>query len=339
MDGDVLQWQEPYWARVTAYLQLAAEHGITVLLYPIDGWTIGHSFVPRSMAQCHRYGAKVAQRFRDLPNIVWMSGGDYVSVSEDPARGSDVDHCIDAMMRGIREAGDGRPFSMQFNPQLISTDNPYWARRVDWNFVYTYHPTYELVLDAYRRQPATPAVLGEANYEGENNQPETPPTTDETLRRQVLWALTSGAAGEFVGSHDWDFHDGWEQRLSTRALSQITRLRTLFSELPWWQLVPDTTNELVTAGRGTQLTSDAPKDVLDSDYVTAARSPDGRLAVIYLPTQHTITINPAVLAPGTQAAWIDPTSGTRHPVPLSATLTTPGTNTDGDLDWLLILTS
>ena len=54
---------------------------------------------------------------------------------------------------------------------------------------------------------------GEANYEGENNQPETPPTTDETLRRQVLWSLTSGAAGEFVGSDDWEFHDGWEERL------------------------------------------------------------------------------------------------------------------------------
>jgi hypothetical protein len=50
VDGDVLQWQEPYWARVTAYLRLAAEHGITVLLYPIDGWTIGHSFVPTSIA-------------------------------------------------------------------------------------------------------------------------------------------------------------------------------------------------------------------------------------------------------------------------------------------------
>jgi hypothetical protein len=69
------------------------------------------------------------------------------------------------------------------------------------------------MLDAYRRQPAIPAVLGEANYEGENNQPETPPTTDETLRRQVLWSLTSGAAGEFVGSDDWEFRDGWEQRL------------------------------------------------------------------------------------------------------------------------------
>jgi hypothetical protein len=47
--------------------------------------------------------------------------------------------------------------------------------------------------------------MGEANYEGENNQPETLPTTDQTLRRQVLWALTSGAAGELVGSHDWAF--------------------------------------------------------------------------------------------------------------------------------------
>ena len=98
---------------MTAYLRLAADHGITVLLYPIDGWTIGRSFVPRSIDQCHRYGGKVAQRFRDLPNIVWMAGGDYWVTARDPARGTDVDHCIDAMMRGIREAGDARPFSIQ----------------------------------------------------------------------------------------------------------------------------------------------------------------------------------------------------------------------------------
>ena len=71
---------------------------------------------------------------------------------------------------------------MQLNAEKsISTDIPYWAGRVDWNFVYTYYPTYKAVLDARRRQPAIPAVLGEANYEDENNQHETPPTTDETL--------------------------------------------------------------------------------------------------------------------------------------------------------------
>jgi hypothetical protein len=93
--------------------------------------------------------------------------------------GSDVDHCIDAMMRGIRKTGDGRPFSMQLGAEKsLSTDNPYWASRVDWNFVYTYYPTWKAVLDAYRRRPPVPAVLGEANYEGENNQPRPrrPPT-------------------------------------------------------------------------------------------------------------------------------------------------------------------
>ena len=80
-------------------------------------------------------------------------------------------------------------------------------------------------------------------------------------------------------------------------------------------------------------------DVLENDYVTAARTPDGRLAVTYLPTQHTISVNPSAMTAGTQAAWIDPTSGRRDPVPMSATFTTPGLNAEGDNDWLLLLTA
>ena len=339
VDGDVLRWQEPYWQRVTASLRLAADHGITVLLYPIDGWTIDRSFVPRSIEQCRRYGGMVAQRFRDLPNIVWMSGGDYYITARRPNRGTDADHCIDAMVRGIRETGDGRPFSIQLKAEKsISTQYPYWARRADWNFVYTYYPTYKGVLDAYRRRPAIPAVLGEANYQGENNQHETPPTTDETLRRQVLWSLTSGAAGEFLGTDDWDLHEGWEQRLSSPALTQIARLRKLFSTLRWWELVPDTGSELVTGGRGTELTTDEPMDVLENDYVTAARTPDGRLAVVYLPTRRTISVDRSSMAAGTRAVWVDPASGARRPVPMSASFTPPGRNAADDDDWLLVLT-
>jgi Protein of unknown function (DUF4038)/Putative collagen-binding domain of a collagenase len=339
VDGDILRWREPYWARVTGYLRMAADHGITVLLYPIDGWTIGRSFVPRSIGQCRRYGAMVAERFRGLPNIVWMSGGDYWYAAEDQTRGTDVDRCIDAMVRGIRGSGDGRPFSIQLKAEKsVSTDRPYWARRVDWNFVYTYYPTYKAVLDAYRRRPALPAVLGEANYEGENNQHETPPTTDETLRRQVLWSLTSGAAGEFYGSDDWDLHEGWEGRLSTRAVGQIGRLRELFATLRWWELVPDTGSRLVTGGRGTEVTTDDPTDVLESDYATAARTPDGRLAVVYLPTPRAITVDRSAMAAGTRAVWVDPTSGRRRPVPMAARFTPPGRNAAGGGDWLLLLT-
>jgi hypothetical protein len=340
VDGNILNWQEPYWQRVTDYLRRAADHGITLLVYPIDGWTIGHSFVPGSIQDCREYGGKLAARFRDLPNVVWMSGGDYFPATENLAQGSDVDHCIDAALRGLRAAGDTHLFSMQLGYQKsISTDNPYWASRVDWNFVYTYYPTYRAVLEAYKRRPVIPAIMSEANYEGENNVENSPPTTDETLRRQVLWSLTSGAAGDFMGSDDWEFHDGWQQRLDTTAVTQIQRLRKLFSDLPWWELVPDTKNELVTAGRGTEVTSDRSIDVLESDFVTAARIPNGQLAVIYLPASGTISVNPAAMAPGTRATWVDPTSGATRSAPMATKFTAPGVNAGGDQDWLLLLRS
>jgi hypothetical protein len=340
VDGDVTRWQEPYWDRVTHYLALAADHGITAFLYPIDGWTIGHAFKPHSIEQCQAYGAMVAERFRDLHNIVWMSGGDYFPRTDQPALGSDVDHCIDAMMRGIRAAGDARPFSIQLGyPKSISTDNPYWADRVTWNFVYSYLPTYRAVLQAYARTPTMPAVFGEGNYEGENNDPDTPDTTPHTLRQQLLWSLTSGAAGEFYGIYVWEFLPCWENRLDSESVAQFSRLRELFDGLRWWNLVPDTGSALVTAGRGTEVTDDQRLDVLENDYVTAARSADGRLAVIYLPGAHTISLDRAVLADAAKATWIDPGSGERHPVPMADTFTTPGRNASGDQDWLLLITA
>jgi hypothetical protein len=340
VDGDVTAWQEPYWERMTRYLELAATNGITVFLYPIDGWTIGNAFYPTTIEQCHRYGGMVAERFRDLPNIVWMSGGDYFPKAEDPASGGDVDHCIDASMRGIRAAGDNRPFSIQLGyPRSISTDNPYWADRVTWNFVYSYRPTYVAVLQAYARNPEIPALFGEGNYERENNDVDTPDTTNQTLRRQMLWALTSGAAGAFYGSDDWEFPRGWEQRLDTEAVAQLGRMHNQFRQLPWWSLVPDTARPWITGSRGTALTDDTGKDVLDNDYVTAARSVDGRLAAAYFPSAHTVSVDRAALAAGAKAVWIDPASWTSRMVPITDTFTTPGVNADGDEDWLLMITA
>ncbi|WP_165372815.1 DUF4038 domain-containing protein [Pengzhenrongella frigida] len=340
VDGDLVTWNEAYFDRAHDYLQMAADRGMTVFLYPIDGWTVDHAVVPESIGQCAEYGQKVGERFADLANLVWMTGGDYFPITNEPADGSDVDHCFDAMLRGIRAAGSTAPFSIQLGyEKSVSTDNPYWARRVDWNFAYSYYPTYRAVLDAYGWSPAVPAVFGEGNFERENNQADSPPTTNETLRRQVLWALTSGAAGEFYGSDDWEFQDGWAGRLDTDAVRQISDLRDLFAGLRWWDLVPDEDSALVTAGRGEQVRDDTPMDVLDSDYVTAARTPDGTLAVVYVPTARTITLDLGRLDPAVSATWIDPASGTAHPVAVASSLRPPGTNDDGDEDWLLLLST
>lgn len=336
--SDVTRWNSTYWQRAHDYVRFAAERGITVLLYPIDGWTIGKSFSPTSFDQCRSYGASVADHFRDLPNIVWMSGGDYYPTNRDATTGSNADKCITAMVDGIRSRGDNRLFSIQLGyPKELSTDDPYWAPRIRWNFSYSYSPAYRDVLRGYDQIPARPVVMGESNYEGENLDPDSKPTTVQSLRRQVLWSLTSGAAGDIAGSRDWKFDAGWERRLDSAAVAQISMIRRLASTGPWWELVPD--RALITWGWGTPLANDSEADVLDNDFATAARSTDGRRAVLYVPTARTMGLDLSRMRSGARGSWIDPTTGRSRAMSLSATVTTPGPNAAGDQDWILLLTA
>jgi Protein of unknown function (DUF4038)/Putative collagen-binding domain of a collagenase len=336
--GEITNWNEPYWQRVDAIVRSACAHGNTVFLYPMDGWNVGPVFGYANADDARRFGAMVANRYANFPNIAWMTGGDFF------ARDRHANDLFSAMLDGVRSTGNDKPFSIQLGyPKSLSTDSPFWRDRVDWNFVYTYYPTYKAVLDAYRRSGGPdprPALLGEANYEGENNQPNSPPTTNETLRRQVLWALTSGSPGSFFGSDDWEFHPGWEARLNTPAVTQLQKIRDLFAARTWWTLVPDDQDQLVTEGRGTKLTEDVEQDVLDNDYATGARSPDGSWAVIYVPTARTLTIDTSRFSLPWTANWIDPADASGPPTAAvidGGRVTTPRANSDGGPDWLLLI--
>lgn len=340
VDGVVTHWNERYWQRVDTILRSACAHGNTIFLYPMDGWNVDKVFSGVDVDEARRFGAMVARRYANFPNLVWMTGGDFF------ARDQHANEVFAAMLDGIRSTGNDKPFSIQLGyHKSLSTDSPFWQSRVDWNFVYTYQPTYKAVSDAYRRvggRDPRPALFGEANYEGENNQENTPPTTNETLRRQVLWALTSGSPGDFFGSDDWEFHPGWEARLDTPAVAQLQKIRDFFAARSWWTLVPDDDDPLVTADRGTRLTEDAELDVLDNDYATAARSADGTWGIVYVPTGRTLTLDLARFAPPVTIAWIDPADTSRPPVPTVADggkVTTPGVNSDGGSDWLLLIES
>jgi hypothetical protein len=331
--GDVNLLSVPYWARVHDYLAKAAASGITVFLYGIDSWSLGRAFTPGNLEQCTTFGTLVHAQLSDLPNVVWLAGGDY-DAGGDPT-GSDPDRCINQMMRGLRQAGDNRLFSIQLNGQT-SRSAAYWNARVDWCFAYTYEPSFRQILDAYAMHPVRPVLLGEANYEGENNMPDSPPTTNQTLRRQVLWSLTSGAAGDFYGSADWHFLPGWEDRLDRRGLAEVSTLRNLVGRLRWWELRPDTQSQFLLAGRGAMVEPGAMIDVLDSAYATAAVSADNTTAAVYVPTPRTITVDVDRLTSDTRSFWIDPTNGASISVPLSRTYSSPGLNRDGDGDWLLL---
>jgi hypothetical protein len=338
--GNVTRWNEPYWQRVDEYVRSACAHGITLFLYPIDGWNVSNVFKHATPEDAHRYGAMVAERYARFPNIVWMTGGDHFPGDLPGRHDSPPEHDarFEQVLQGIRSTGDARPFSIQLGyPTSQSTDSPMWAPHVDFNFVYSYLPTYRAVLDAYHRD-RMPALLSEANYEGENNLPGTPVTGDVVLRRQMGWALTSGSPGYFYGSDDWELLPGWEERLDTPAVAQLGRLRELFESFGWSTLVPDESAEVITGGRGEPVAGGVEVGIMGSDYVTAARTGDSLVA--YVPSARSMTVDPAKLARPT-ARWVDPADATAPPVEApvdpAGTLTTPGRNSAGGEDWLLVL--
>jgi len=344
--GNITSFNEAYWTRMDNYLTILKNHGITAFLYPMDGWNTltGGAFHGKSAADSRTYGQIVANRYASYPNIFWMAGGDYNGFD------STVNSEFTNMLAGIGSTGNNKPFSIQLNNETISTDVSTYEPLANWNFAYTYSTTYEQILKAYNRTPSTrdprPVLFGEGNYEGEDNYGG-PATTNETLRRQQLWTLTSGGAGEFTGSQDWQFNTGWETRLDTVWISQMQKVRNFFSDLNWSQLVPDDKSAVVTAGRGTKITADGYRDVLANDYVTAAQTPDKSQTVVYVPTSlsgagvaRTITLDLSKLPTGFTATWVDPTDATASQVATvdgSGTVTTPAVHSDGTRDWLLVI--
>jgi Putative collagen-binding domain of a collagenase len=75
--------------------------------------------------------------------------------------------------------------------------------------------------------------------------------------------------------------------------------------------VPDQAHKLVTAGYGTFAPD---RNVGSSTYVTTAATPDGRLAISYLPAGGTIVVDMTRLAGRVRARWFDPANGRYGPV-------------------------
>src|SRR5262249_28734772 len=103
---------------------------------------------------------------------------------------------------------------------------------------------------------------------------------------------------------------------------------------------------VVTAGYGTfdDTTTAGNRYGMTSDYVTAARTPDGALVMAYLPSLRTVKVNLAQLGGPATARWYDPSRGTftaiaGSPLPNSGerAFAPPGNNGDGDGDWELVL--
>ena len=212
-------------------------------------------------------------------------------------------------------------------------------------------------LRAYNRTVPKPTFYNEGYYE-DTALNSAGVGTPQQMRAQAYWALLSGATGHIFGSdHIWAFggplgYPGkplppkdWRQGMDRQPSREMAFVKKLFDGLAWHELVPDQDHSVVTEGYGTFGKDDRTPG---GDYVTAARTTDGKLVMAYVPStkadKRTITVDMARLSSQARARWYNPTSSTFTDIansPLansdSRDFTTPGDNGTGTNDWVLVL--
>jgi hypothetical protein len=280
------------------------------------------------------------------------------------------DALVQAVARGIRSADKRHIHTVELNYWSSgSLDDPTWASLIELDAAYTYFPTYAQVLTEYNRSSSKPVFMVEANYEFGKGDFFLDTGSAQNLRRQEYWTMLSGATGQVYGSKIWSLEKGWEKDLDTPGVIQLSYMKALFVNRRWYDLVPDQSHTVVTAGydglagyvgKLSALAGNSPGwiakiffhvknrtgfgSIVSNTYAPAARTSDGTLVMAYTPTIRTITVDMSKLAGITAARWYDPTNGKYVDVDGSPfgnsggrRFIPPGNNSAGDDDWVLVL--
>jgi hypothetical protein len=250
---------------------------------------------------------------------------------------------VDEIASGIREEDNVHLMTVHYSPNTVAAADYGDRSWLQLNNVYDYRE--DLYVPCYAqnaRSPRMPYFLLETAYEGEHQ------ASAARIRRQAYWPLLCGAFGVLYGNSPvWHFGSvgvydrggDWLAALNSPGAQDIARLAEVLRDKPWWSLRPDQDHKLVTAGYGT---------FGKPDYVAAAQTPEGNLALAYVPSTGTkrreLTVDLSQLRGPATVKWYNPTDGhyvqiAEHPLPNRGPIAvvTPGDNGTGTNDWLLVL--
>jgi hypothetical protein len=328
--------RETYFARVDLILQAAAKYGIIVFLNPAETIDLLSVALSNGATKCRNYGRYLGNRYKNFNNIVWFFGNDFQNWTN-----YESDEVILSISQGIKDNAPTHLHTTLLDYYVSnSRDDTRWNGIININTAYTYYPTYAEILAGYNLTPAMPVIMGEADYEYERaSQPE-------RQRRQEYWTFLAGGCGHLYGNgYIWPFSSGWKSYLSTTGANELQYCKNLFQSRAWYSLVPDQSHVFLTSGYGTFESNGLDhKSISSNDYATAAITANGNLAIIFIPTARTITVDMSKLSGTSSARWYDPTAGTYQTIsgsPFansgSRNFTSSGNHSDGENDWVLVL--
>jgi hypothetical protein len=333
---------EAYWQTVDAMINLARDRGMYVLACPAylgyDGAEPADGFHDQLIAAgnsaVQSYGAFLGNRYKNYSNIIWLMGGDRLAGAALPA--------TNAMVAGIKQHMPTAQFTSHSGPDNRPTTSDYNQPWLTLSNTYTYLPTHVGSQQEYQSPTSKPFFHLESWYEGGDWG------TQQYFRNFKYWSALGGSFGAIMGNHNiWGFYNNpdWTQNLNSPLARAMTHFKSLLANSRWTDLVPDFNNQLVTANKGSW-----------NSYVSAAKTADGKQAIVYIPgndsdafapppqvPNYSITVDMSEFDGPVRARWFDPTTGTYSPAHTGSTIpnsglrafTAPGRNAANDTDWAL----
>jgi len=292
--GDFRTPNDAYMAHAEWVLEQAEARDMLVILYPAFlGYPDPHypgyggkaegwyaEVVANGADGCRRYGEYLGRRFGRFANVMWSIGAD--RNPEDARPG------LEALAEGIRATGGPNLMTAQMMPEHSAADHYPGVSWLDCLSTYSYEIVPRALERDWRSEPTRPFFLVESAYENEHD------ASRLQIRRAAYWSVLFGGNGHCMGNAPiWMFGAGWEAALDSPAAHAMSLFGEFFRSIRWADLVPD---------------------------LDRALSADGRLAVVYIPSQRPITVETGVLAgPVVAATWFDPVSRQRLPAGTLAT--------------------
>lgn len=154
------------------------------------------------------------------------------------------------------------------------------------------------------------------------------PPAGVTYGNNPIWVWPPGETPELPEGHDRIGPVApWQAGVDTPGIRAMTVMRSCFDRLPWWDLRP-----------APELLTEQPGDDDPAQFIAAAKTADGRLAVVYIPKGGAVCLDTSSLQHPAVQRWFNPRTGewtASGPVAATTcTLTSPE-----DEDWVLCIQS
>ena len=322
-----------YWDHVDFVIGEAAKRDLYIGLLPTWGdkltpnWGDGPALFNENNA--YEYAKKLALRYKDQNNIIWILGGDRPVVYESDEKKYDLRPIWRAMARGIQEVY-GKEVFITFHPGGSPDGSAAYLHHDQWlkmNAIQSGHgaretKVWESIGNDLQRSPLKPILDMEPCYELHPVNPWDGKWTKEErgyfsaydVRVRMYRGVFAGGVGTTYGHHSiWQFLDTqlyatvntgdvampWQDALNGEVAGQIHHLKDLFLSL----------KDPIRTQDPSLLVSD--KGSTYRDVVLATRNADQTYALIHLPRPITVTIDLDRLRAGKKRiSWFNPTNGT-----------------------------